>query len=272
MSNNDTEYTSLSYQLADSVEGAEGTIIQISLDRPADANGLNTVLAAELAIAAQQCADDSSVKAVILTGNGRFFCAGGDVKSMVDAGDNVASVLKGLADNLHKALAIFAQMDAPLIVAVNGTAAGAGFSMAVAGDMVLAAESANFTMAYTKVGLSPDGSSSYYLPRLIGLRKTQELMFTNRVLSANEALEWGLINQVVPDETLLSEAHKLAEMFAKGAKGSNASIKSLLQETYANDLETQMALEGETIVRNSVSDDGQEGINAFVEKRKPEFS
>ena len=249
----------------------QGRVVTITLNRPDDANGLNTQLAEELAAAAQQCADDTEVKAVILTGSGRFFCAGGDVKSMLEFGDDVKTGLKHLADNLHKGLSSFARMDVPLIVAVNGTAAGAGFSIAVTGDLVLAAESAKFTMAYTNVGLCPDGSSSHYLPRLVGMRKTQELMYTNRLLSAEEAAEWGLINRVVADDELMAEANKLAQIFVNGARGSNRAIKHLLMQSFANDLETQMELEGVTIANCAESKDGREGIAAFVEKRKPEF-
>ncbi|NNC99314.1 MAG: enoyl-CoA hydratase [Gammaproteobacteria bacterium] len=246
-------------------------VTTITLNRPDQANGLNTQMAAELADAAQQCTDDKRVKAVILTGTGRFFCAGGDVKSMAESAERVTTTLKGLADDLHKALSIFAHMDAPLIVAVNGTAAGAGFSVAIAGDLVLAAQAANFTMAYSKIGLSPDGGSSYHLPRLVGVRKAQELMFTNRVLTAQEAFEWGLINRVVPDERLLEEAQKLAEMFASGARESNSAIKRLLLQTFTNGLETQLELEGRTIAQCAGSKDGREGVAAFNEKRKAIF-
>ena len=239
--------------------------------RPDAANGLNTALASELVIAAQACADDPSVKAVIVTGHGRFFSAGGDVKEMSTYGDHMAAGLKHLADNLHKALATFARMSAPVIMAVNGMAAGAGFSLAVSGDLVLASESANFTMAYTKVGLSPDGGSSYYLPRLIGMRRAQELMFTNRVLSASEALEWGLINRVVPDDALLDSARELAAPFVTGATGANAAIKKLLMMTFNNGLETQLEIESEYIARCAGSKDGQEGIQSFVGKRPPAF-
>jgi len=138
--------------------------------------------------------------------------------------------------------------------------------------MVVVAESAKFTMAYTNVGLSPDGSSSYTLPRLVGLRKAQELMFTNKVLSAHEALDWGLVNLVVADDELMNEANSLARMFASGAKGSNTAIKKLLSASNVNDLETQMALESSLIAQCADSEDGGEGVTAFVEKRKPRFN
>lgn len=246
-------------------------VVVITLYRPAEANGLNTALASELALAAQACADDTSVKAVIVTGQGRFFCAGGDVKEMSTYADNVAAGLKHLADNLHRALATFARMSAPVIMAVNGTAAGAGFSLAISGDLVLISESAKMTMAYTNTGLSPDGGSSYYLPRLVGVRKAQELMFTNRVLSANEALDWGLVNRVLPEDELMDNARELAQMFATGAAGANASIKKLLMMTFNNGLETQLEIESEYIARCAGTKDGWEGISSFVEKRPPSF-
>jgi 2-(1,2-epoxy-1,2-dihydrophenyl)acetyl-CoA isomerase len=163
-------------------------------------------------------------------------------------------------------------MDAVLITAVNGVAAGAGFSVAVTGDLVLAAESAKFTMAYTKAGLSPDGSSSYYLPRLIGIRRTQQLMLTNRTLSAAEALDWGLLTEVVPDADLATRTDALAEEMARTSRTSNAAVKRLLLGTYRTGIEEQMELEGRYIADCARSADGQEGIAAFVGKRAAEFN
>ena len=158
-----------------------------------------------------------------------------------------------------------------VITAVNGTAAGAGFSLAVIGDLVLAAESASFTMAYTRVGLSPDGSSSYYLPRLIGIAKTKELMLTNRTLSADEASRWGLVTEVVADAALAERADELAGKMAATAAGSNGGIKALLLDTFSNGLEEQMELEGRLIAQRAESADGREGVDAFLAKRTPEF-
>lgn len=151
--------------------------------------------------------------------------------------------VKGLADDLHAAISSFARMDALLITAVNGVAAYAGFSLAVIGDLVLAGESASFTMAYTRAGLSPDGGASYYLPRLIGLRRTQDLMLTNRALSAGEALDWGLVHRVVPDAELATATAELAERFAAGPKHANASVKKLLLVSSSHTLEEQLARE-----------------------------
>ena len=250
----------------------DGNVGIISFNRPKAANGLNAKTGAELRHAAKLCDSSADIRAVIVTGAGRFFCAGGDVKEMHTHGETVGSAIKNLADDLHMAISTFSRMQKPVIMAVNGMAAGAGFSLAVSGDLVIASEAAGFTMAYTKAGLSPDGSSSYFLPRLIGMRRAQDLMFTNRTLSAQEALDWGLVTRVVPADALMSSALELAQTLAAGAAGSNAAVKSLLLTSFDNSLETQMELEGRMIAACAASPDGREGISAFVEKRPPEFS
>ncbi|BBY97843.1 enoyl-CoA hydratase/isomerase family protein [Mycolicibacterium fallax] len=243
-----------------------GTITRITLNRPNAANGLDDVLCAELADAAARC---SEAKVVLLTGSGRFFCAGGDLRAMAASPLGPGAFVKGIADDLHTAMQIFARMDAVLITAVNGTAAGAGFSLAVSGDLVLADESASFTMAYTRAGLSPDGGSSYLLPRLVGLRRAQELILTNRTLSAAEALDWGLVTEVAAD--LPARADQLAAEIVAGSGTANGAVKRLLRETYRNDYAEQLALEAALIAANADAADGKEGIDAFLNKRSPQF-
>jgi len=250
----------------------DGAVAILTLNRPKAANGLNAQTALELRRAAKTCDSSDDIRAVIVTGAGRFFCAGGDVKEMFSHGEKAGSAVKSLADDLHMAISTFSRMKKPIIMAVNGMAAGAGFSLAVTGDIVIAADTAAFTMAYTKAGLSPDGSSSYFLPRLIGLRRTQELMLTNRTLSAQEALEWGLVTKLVPSDDLMSSALVLAQNLAAGASGSTAAVKALLLASFDNSLETQMEIEGRMIADCAASPDGREGISAFVEKRIPKFS
>jgi 2-(1,2-epoxy-1,2-dihydrophenyl)acetyl-CoA isomerase len=248
-----------------------GPVTRIVLNRPDAANGINNALAPELADAATRC-DVPDTKVVLLTGAGRFFCAGGDLKAMAASPLGPGRFVKRIADDLHRAISTFARMDAVLIVAVNGVAAGAGFSLAMIGDLVLAAESASFTMAYTKAGLSPDGSSSYYLPRLIGVRRTQELMLTNRRLSAPQAAQWGLITEVVPDDDLAARSDVLAAEMAGAAKASSSAVKKLLIMSFGNGLEEQMELEGRIIAACAGNADGREGIEAFVNKRAPKFA
>lgn len=258
-----TDYQTLDFEQS-------GPIARVVLNRPDAANGMNDVMTRELAAVAARC-DVPEVKVVVLTGAGRFFCAGGDLKAMAASPLGPGRFVKGIADDLHRAIAIFARMDAVLITAVNGVAAGAGFSLAVAGDLALAADTASFTMAYTRAGLSPDGSSSYYLPRLVGVRRATELMLTNRTLRAAEAAEWGLINEVVPAAELEARAQALAEQLASAAKGSSGAVKKLLLASFGNTIEAQMDLESELIGACADSADGREGIDAFLNKRAPNF-
>ena len=246
-------------------------IARISLNRPAAANGLDSLMASELNQAAQQCAADPRLKVVILSASGRFFCAGGDLKEMLSHGDEIGAAAQALADDFHAAISTLSRMQAVLLIAVNGIAAGGGFSLALIGDLVLAAESARFTMAYTRAGLCPDGASSHFLPRLVGLRKAQELMLCNTTLDAREACEIGLVTRVVADQDLVAETERMANELASGARLSGAYARKLLLASSGNDLEAQMALEGQLLAQCAASPDGREGIQAFVDKRKPDF-
>jgi 2-(1,2-epoxy-1,2-dihydrophenyl)acetyl-CoA isomerase len=250
----------------------DGALAKLTLSRPDAANALDLEMGKELMHAATQLDEDPDLRAVLITGQGKMFCTGGDLGAMQAAGDGASVYLKELASYLHLAISRFARMRAPVIAAVNGTAAGAGFSMMCATDLAIAADSAKFTMAYTGAGLSPDGSSSYFLPRIIGQRRTFELMLTNRVLTAAEALEWGLVNQVVPADELMPAAEKLAKRLAEGPTHSFAITKKLLVNSAFDSLESQMEQETRGIAECSRTADGREGIAAFLEKRRPVFS
>jgi 2-(1,2-epoxy-1,2-dihydrophenyl)acetyl-CoA isomerase len=248
-----------------------GRVERITLNRPEVANGLNLTMAQELARAAAACDADPEVRAVLLTASGRFFSAGGDLKWMEANAGDVGRAIKELADTLHRGLASFARMDATMVVAVNGMAAGAGFSLSLLGELVFAGQSAAFTSAYTRAGLSPDGSSTYLLPRLVGLRRAQELFLTNRVLSAAEAAQWGLVTMVVPDDELQQVALDAATALAAGSKGAQSKVKSMLLSAYSTDFETQMEIEARNISGCAASPDGAEGREAFIAKRAPKF-
>jgi 2-(1,2-epoxy-1,2-dihydrophenyl)acetyl-CoA isomerase len=247
-------------------------VATLTLNRPNAANSIDIALARELMDAAIVCDDDPATRAVILTGAGAMFSAGGDLRSFRTAGMEVSSRLKELTAYLHAAISRLVRMDAPVIAAVNGMAAGAGFSLAVAADLTIASDAAAFVMAYTNAGLVPDGSSTFFLPRRIGDRRARELMLTNRRLSAAEALDWGVVNQVVPAAELMPTAQKLARTLAAGPTRSFGFTKGLLNASFENGLETQMELEARAIAAASIGPDGQEGIGAFLEKRKPQFS
>ena len=247
-------------------------LARITLSRPDHANALDLTMMRELMEVAIACDEDPSVRAALVDSEGRLFCAGGDLAEFARAGDALPKLLKEATVYLHAAISRLARMRAPVVAAVQGHAAGAGFSLAMACDLVLAASSAKFTMAYTRAGLVPDGASTYFLPRAIGRRRTLELMITNRTLSAAEALEWGLVTRVVDDEKLADEANKLAREIAQGPTGSFGSVKRIVLSSESETLESQMELEARAIADAARSADGQEGIRAFLAKKPPRFS
>lgn len=249
----------------------ENGVATITLNRPDQANGLNLQMAKELSELSIRCDEDRGIRAVVVTGTGRFFCAGGDLKSFAEAGDDAGALIKEMTLYFHGAVSRFTRMNPPFIAAVNGVAAGAGFSLAAACDLAFAAESAQFVSAYTAASLSPDGSSTYFVPRLVGLRRAMELMLTNRRLSAAEAVEWGLINRAVPDEELAGTVSTLAQSLASGATLAFGEVKNMLHSSLSGTLETQMEIEARAIAALTHTHDAVEGITAFIEKRKPEF-
>ena len=250
-------------------EAQDGVAI-ITLDHP-KMNSLTPQLLKELRSMVHHCRYTDSIRCVVITAVGPFFSAGGDVRLMSEAKDQIKILTRKSADEFHEALSIMLRMEKPVITAVNGYAAGGGLSLAIAGDIVIAAENAKFTLAYTNSGLTPDGGSTYLLPRLIGIRRTVELAFTNRTLSAKEALDWNLVTQIVPDDQLLDAALGLAKKLAKGPTDAYGYIKKLMLMTYSNALEAQTEFEKEGIVHQLSSYNGQEGVLAFMEKRKPIF-
>src|SRR5260370_7031371 len=226
-------------------------------------------MAYELLHAALRCDDDPTIRAVVLTGAGNAFCVGGDLKSFAAEQERVGHHLKEVLTGLHTAISTFIRMEAPVIAAVNGVAAGGGMSVACECDLVIAAESARFTVAYTRVGLSPDGSSSYVLPRLVGLRRALDLTLTNRMLSAAEALEWGLITRVVSDATLAMEADALAAQLAAGSRGALGAAKRLLPPGWDETLGTQMAHEAQSIAPLAQSPDRPAAVPPLVANTPP---
>lgn len=252
-----------------------GGVARITLNRPDNFNAYDLELAAELEQAMESCGSDPDVGAVILTGRGKVFCSGGDIKEMrswIERGEEPVSVLfQRLTRHLHGTVVEMRRMPKPLIAAVNGAAAGAGFSLALACDIRLASTSARFTQAYTRIGLVPDGGSSYFLPRLVGPARAAELMFLNRLLTAHEALEWGLVSRVIEGEALEEEAIGLAQELASGPTRAYGLLKRLLGRTWELSLEGQLEEERRAIVEASLTADFQEGIEAFVAKRKPTF-
>jgi 2-(1,2-epoxy-1,2-dihydrophenyl)acetyl-CoA isomerase len=243
----------------------------ISLNRPNDGNALIPQMAWELLDAANRCEEDPEVRAVVLTGSGKMFCAGGDLKAFAAQGEKVSGYIKDITQAFHAAISRFNWMDPPVVGAINGTAAGGGFSLALTTDIAIAAESAKFTMAYTKGGLTPDGSSSYFLARMVGLRRAKEMALLNPILSARKAMDWGLVNQVVADDQVLTTALEIAHQLAKGPTRSFGETKRLILSGASESLESQMEKETRAIASIAGSADTREGIAAFIAKRVPDF-
>ena len=257
------KYETLKFEIDEGV----GTI---TLNRPEAANAINIPMAKDLLNVAIECEGGAPVRSLLLKSEGKLFCAGGDLKFISEL-DNIRSGLAEMLGYLHMALGKIDHLDAPLIGAISGTAAGAGLSLVSACDIAIAGESVNFTMAYTAAGLTPDASSSFHLPRSIGKKRTMELMLTNRVLSSKEAVEWGLINSVVADESVVEEAEKLAKRIATGPTKAYGGVKEMLRQSFSNGLETQMEVESQVFAEQLKGKDAIEGIKAFTEKRRPNF-
>ncbi len=246
-------------------------VATIRLNRPDAFNALNLALARELFHATLEVDEDPDVRCVVVTGTGRAFCGGGDVKDFAEQLPRIGILVKELTTYIHGVVSRLARSPKPVVTAVNGVAAGGGLSLALAGDLVVAAESARFTMAYSRIAATPDGSSSYYLPRLVGLRRAMELYFTNRVLSAREALEWGLVTRVVADTELAGTVSALAAELAQGPTAAFGGAKRLFHQSTHESLETQMELEAQAIAASGHTEDFREGVTAFVTKRTPSF-
>ncbi len=247
-----------------------GNVAVVTLNRPDNANVLNIAMGRELLAVANQCRANKQVRAVVLTGAGKHFCFGGDLRGMMSEGGAVDAYLLELTSHINQAIAIFVSMDAPVIAAVNGTVAGGGVGLMSMADLAICGEGSKVSLAYGGVALTPDCSASFFLPRIIGVRRATELILANRLLSAQEALQWGLVNAVVPDADLLAEAGKLAAKLAAGPVGAYGKTKRLLAAPLA-ELEAHMAREGETIAKQATTAEGQEGIKAFLEKRKASY-
>lgn len=249
----------------------EGAILVLTLNRPTHGNAIDFPMAEALATASRDAAADPGVRCVVLTGAGRQFCVGGDVRLFATSGEEMGDLLARLAEVLHEAVSCLARMRKPLVVAVNGAAAGAGLSLALSGDVVLAAENAHFTAAYTAIGLSPDGGATWWLPRLVGMRCAQDLLITNRRMSAAEASERGMITRIAAAESLLEDALGVAQGLASGATGALGSVRALLQSSLNSSLEQQLAQEACAIAAAGRSADAREGVAAFIGQRKAEF-
>jgi 2-(1,2-epoxy-1,2-dihydrophenyl)acetyl-CoA isomerase len=248
----------------------QDAVARLVLARPETANTMDLQFGREFLAAAQSLQGNPAVRAVILAGEGKNFCFGGNLKSMVDSGADVGAYLSELTTTLHAGLALLMRMNAPVIAAIKGSAAGAGLGLVLAADLAVAGRGAKFTAAYTAVGLTPDAGCTFLLPRAVGSKRAMELFLTNRVLGAEEALAWGLVNQVVDDDAVEEAAAALAARLASGPTGAFGGVKRLLAESEPG-LEAQLGRESRSIAACGAGAEGREGIAAFLGKRAPRF-
>lgn len=245
-------------------------LASVTFARSGRPNALDRTAILELAEVAHVCSVAEEVRAVLLTAEGSTFSVGGDMDWFLSE-PSLPLAMKQMTTHIHTTVSRFARMPKPVVVAVNGLAAGGGLGLALMGDICLAARSARFSMAYIANGLTPDAGTTWFLPRLVGMRKAAELTLTKRTLSSEEALEWGLVSRVFPDADLEREACEFARTLSRGATASIGHAKSLLRRSMASSLEEQLEEEAMTIALTIASRDAQEGITAFREGRDPRY-
>jgi len=249
-----------------------GEIAEVMLNRPEAYNALNAELVIQLSDGLTKLATDKSTKGIVLIGQGKAFCSGGDLKWATHFSESVSSSFHSLAGRFHLAVVEIRRMAKPIVAAINGVAAGAGFSLALACDFRVMETSAILKQAYTSSGLSIDGGGTFTLPRMVGLAKALEIAAFDNPISAQQALEWGLVTKVVEDGKGLEAALEMLNELTKKSLNSFGWSKRLLTDSFNNSMETQLELEREGICRCADHPDGQEGVSAFLEKRKPIFS
>ncbi len=245
-------------------------VATITLNRPDAANGLNIEVMKALHSAVMRCHGETDVRVVHLRGAGKNFCAGGDVHEFASKGEKLGDFLREVTAWLQMAVGALIRLDAVVIAEVQGFAAGGGgLGLVCASDIVIAAESTKFLAGATRVGMAPDAGSSVILPHLVGFRRAMEIVLSNRVVDANEAVQIGLITKVVSDETLAEESAKAAAFYARGAPLAQSASKRLLWNTLG--VERALPEEARTVSALSATADSREGLAAVIEKRKPNF-
>lgn len=237
----------------------------LELNRPDASNTIDLPFTAAFLDALERARDDDAVRVVLLTGRGRMFCAGGDLGAM-DAADDSSAYLQELADALHVAVRVLDTLEKPVVVGVQGAAAGAGLSLVLGGDLVVAARSAAFVTAYTSVGLTLDGGQSWLLPRVVGLQRALELTLTPRRLSAEEAQTWGIVTRVVDDAQVADEAAALARRLADGPATAFGRARRLIRSAWDRDLSDQLDVEARTIAASVAEPESAALIARFVSR------
>ena len=244
-------------------------VMTITFDRPDKFNSFNRELALGVQAALKQAADDAAIRCVVITGNGKAFCAGQDLSEAIDPNGPELSTI--VSEHYNPIIVAIRKLQKPVIAAVNGVAAGAGANIALACDIVVAHEKAGFIQAFSKIGLIPDSGGTFTLPRLVGFQRASALMMTGDKVPANQALHMGMVYQVFTEDEYEGQVRSLALKMAQMPTKGLALTKAALNKAYGNDLQQQLELEETLQVRASKTHDFNEGVQAFLEKRAPEF-
>jgi 2-(1,2-epoxy-1,2-dihydrophenyl)acetyl-CoA isomerase len=245
---------------------------KVELNRPARMNAWNRQFSVDLRDAIGEVTENAEIRAVLITGAGRAFSSGADLKEAAGEGGVGRDVYKTLTERYHPLITGIRRMPKPVIAGVNGPAAGIGLSLALACDLVVAAESAYFSLAFVNIGLVPDGGSSLFVPSRVGFARAAELAMLGERLAARQALDWGLINRVWPDEEYPAQAEALLDRLAAGATRSYAGTKRQLNQWLYQHMEAQLEFEAGIQREMAATGDFAEGLAAFAEKRPPRFS
>jgi len=247
----------------------KNNVLLITLNRPDKFNSFNREMALELQNELDQAERNDVVRSIVLTGTGKAFCAGQDLSEAIDP--NGPGIEKIVREHYNPIILKLRKIEKPIIAAVNGVAAGAGANIALACDIVVATQSASFIQAFSKIGLVPDSGGTFFLPRLVGFQNATALMMLGDKVSSTDAQSMGMIYKVFSDETFMDEVLKLADTLSKMPTRAIGYTKRLLNESMTNNLQEQLNQEGSLQVEAANSYDYKEGVNAFLEKRKPEF-
>jgi len=253
----------------------EGRLGHIVFDRPEAANALDSASGRALAAAIDQAVEGvaaNRIGALLIRSRGTQFCAGGDIREFVARRDDLDRLIADMLDRLHPAMQALSTLPVPVVSALQGPVGGAGIAVALSADLVLAAPQMKLRGGYSAIGLSPDLGASWQLVRRAGAARAKNILMTNRALSAEQCLAWGIVDELHPAEALGPAAQALAQQLAEGATGALAGIKRLCDGAAGSDLKAHLALEREALLRAARSADGREGIAAFVEKRAPSFA
>ena len=250
----------------------QGSIGTMTFNRPAVYNAMNNELILALRDITTTLMASTTLRALIIRGAGKAFLAGGDVGLFHERKDVVADEIKPMGDALHAGIINIRNMPFPVIAQIHGAVAGAGLSLALACDFAIAADDAHFTSAYTRIGVSPDGGSTFFLPRIVGMKKALELVMLSDTIAAPQAAEMGLINRVVPADQLEAETRKLATRLASGPTQAFAHAKRLITQSFSTPIQQHLDDEIAFFAKCARTDDFKEGVTAFVEKRKPNFT